>query len=548
MQKLSSLLLITFLFLVPAVCTAALPDGLTEYFSPLEGYLVMPVDDQFLVDLDASKGLHNGDILSIIEQGKAITHPVSGEVIGHLDGNKTFLQITQLKSGYSYARQIDEGPAPQRGAKLTRFSGVPSLFVDVTGKASDIKNALATALPQLDWLAAESDVKPLLVFERSSNLLTVKSAAGTTLASYPQPPLGASATPAIKAAPAAIVAKDAPGNMSTPAGALIVRSEKSGIWNSLKEKSEPVAISAADLDSDGQIETALLTRDTLTIYRFSGQQPKTIASYKISFALTPIGLDIAEDSEGHSVLCISATKDGSPNSLLLKLASGRLEVLEKNIDYLFNVVDLVQTGKSLIGQKRDDFKVPFNTRPVLLSINNGKLLETGPANLPDRLNLFGFDDFTDAEGKTLYAYLNSSDYLKVRTSQEDLWESPEHFGGTETSFDLASDEGDEAPFPYYIPARVLVTGNQEILTFINDGTRLTGRFRYYEKGRFISLKWNGVSLEETWRTTDQNGYIADFVLADIDNDGAREIAAFTQFQHKTVFSKPRSALVVYEIE
>ena len=125
----------------------------------------------------------------------------------------------------------------------------------------------------------------------------------------------------------------------------------------------------------------------------------------------------------------------------------------------------------------------------------------GPLDLPQRINLYGFDDFTDDQGSRLFAYLTESDYLKVRNEQESLWESTDRF--------------DWQP--------------------VN------------EDGRIIALKWNGLVMQETWRTSAQDGYIADFALADIDNDGAKEVAAYTQFQHKSVFSKPRSALVLYEL-
>jgi phenylacetate-coenzyme A ligase PaaK-like adenylate-forming protein len=90
-------------------------------FSPISGIIIMPVGDKYLVDLDASSSLKEGDILTLVMPGEKIIHPVTQKLIGTLDVVKGYLRVSQIKSGYSYATLITEGITPEKG--LGRFRG-----------------------------------------------------------------------------------------------------------------------------------------------------------------------------------------------------------------------------------------------------------------------------------------------------------------------------------------------------------------------------------------------------------------------------------------
>ena len=61
------------------------------------------------------------------------------------------------------------------------------------------------------------------------------------------------------------------------------------------------------------------------------------------------------------------------------------------------------------------------------------------------------------------------------------------------------------------------------------------------------MKWDGVTLHEEWQTADQAGYLADFTLADADNDGEIELVMAIKFQHQNILQKGRSSIVIYEL-
>ncbi|MGZ9137992.1 MAG: hypothetical protein ACXW4K_11120 [Candidatus Deferrimicrobiaceae bacterium] len=126
-------------------------DELVRDFAPISGYVVMPADGGFLIDQDAASGIAVGDLFSVVHPGKKIVHPVTGKVLGTLDRVKGFLQVSQVKSGYSHARPLDVKEEIVAGDVIRRFEHLPTAFLDTTGRGRPIFDRIRTALPGMEW-------------------------------------------------------------------------------------------------------------------------------------------------------------------------------------------------------------------------------------------------------------------------------------------------------------------------------------------------------------------------------------------------------------
>ena len=154
MKSVFKLLLLTLLCW-PLTAFAALPDDVAVDFAVVEGVVVMPINDEYVVDLDARDDLNVGDVLTLVTPGQKIFHPVSKEVIGSVDNVIGFLQVTRIYSGYSYAKVLTAGVQPDNGARVKRFEQVPALFVDTTENGSELVREFKVNLPQFEWLAED---------------------------------------------------------------------------------------------------------------------------------------------------------------------------------------------------------------------------------------------------------------------------------------------------------------------------------------------------------------------------------------------------------
>ncbi len=94
-------------------------------------------------------------------------------------------------------------------------------------------------------------------------------------------------------------------------------------------------------------------------------------------------------------------------------------------------------------------------------------------------------------------------------------------------------------------------GSQEVVVARNRSNM--GRFMQKMKGysgfQFAALSWNGLGLIKDWQTRRMAGYVADWGIADIDNDGQLEIAAGVRTRSgSTPGQSARSTVVVFDLE
>jgi len=83
---------------------------------------------------------------------------------------------------------------------------------------------------------------------------------------------------------------------------------------------------------------------------------------------------------------------------------------------------------------------------------------------------------------------------------------------------------------FYISQRIQVVdmegdGQYEVLVVNNRETlgKVFDRFRSYKSGHVDCLFWDTLGLYSKWKTREISGYIADFLVADFDNDGSLEL-------------------------
>jgi len=190
-----------------------------------------------------------------------------------------------------------------------------------------------------------------------------------------------------------------------------------------------------------------------------------------------------------------------------------------------------------MGQKYSD-AIGFFGIVQKLEWKDGKPQGVKGADIPKGLNLYNFEMADlDRDGTAEIIALDARDYLHIYKkdkdgSWNDIWKSGEFYGGSLNRLEFgASSTNQEASDFIDIKARIVYTelygdGLGEVIISRNDPGTL-GRYfkviRSYDKGEIIDLLWGGNSLEENWRTKKIDGYIADYVVNDIDNDGQKEL-------------------------
>lgn len=586
-QLCSRVCLIVLLLMLPAVSLAGGLTDLKQDFAPIDGVVVMPVSGEFLVDLDATRGLAVGDLLAVVEPGEPIVHPVSGEMLGRVEQVKGLLQVTRVKTGYSYARPVGKTGQLIKGDKIRRFANVRSAFWDYDGAGETFFANLKQALPDLDWqnyATAQSSrpaqPKPLpggdppLVFILREGNLQVRGASFEVIRSYPDVAQGAVAVKpspekqqSVAPAPVEVAPQAAP--IETPAvapaivpaapaqqpatGGIVVKEQnaKQGVWDLRKMRGDAVGVEVAELDGDGQLETAILFRDHLEVGRYHEGQYQGIDRFELPSFAKGIALDAVDlDGDGKAELYLSVVKDFKAESLAVALSGGILQVRQKNIPFLMHRLIMPDGEKLLLGQQLEGGSRIYSSSIFRLENVGGRVTSSGRFQYPWRSTLFGLQPFQLDESGLKFANLGTDQVLQVLLPNGDIvWESSQEFGGTTVGFDIVDNPGGAS----YATEQVLIKPRIEpgpdglLLVPQNDGKSFTSLLSNFGPSRLVAMRWQDGRLQEEWKTTDQEGGMVDFRLADVDNDGVDELAIAVIDSTPGAMSKGQARVVVFEL-
>ena len=564
-------LIVSMCLFFPVSALAELPKQVALDFAVLSGYVVMPINQEYLVDLDARDHLAVGDILTLVIPGKKIYHPVTKEVLGSVDTPVGYLQVTRINSGYSYAKLLTSDVEPQNGAQVRRFEQVPARFVDNKDDGGGLARQLQMDLPQFKWLQEGASEQPLLTFVLKADSLLVKTAGDNLLHKYAvtdNHQLAAPAGPALRTSgvrstkPEPKLLEKAAGSVLSVlnlgddndfmADAGIIRQNAAslrGVWLGPNIEGNPVGVAVADLDGDGQQEIAVALDSKLLIGQVSQGKYVGKAEVAIPAGRQILSLDAADlDNDGRPELYLTAVAQYELASFVVQYTGSDYALAVNNVKWYLRVVELPGQQHALIGQAMGHEKQSFLGNPFHVRLEDNRLVRGDEIVLPGLVNIYSFLPFTDDKNNLIYVYLTMGDYLKVVSAEGvELWESSEYFGGSETCFDNRKGHDGDTVVPTCIQSRLVKTPGNEILVAQNDGQRLMQRYRKFKESRILSMNWNGFAMEENWRTVGQKGYLGDYALADADNDGKNELVMAVKFKHAGYIDKARSAIVLYEL-
>jgi len=559
-------------------------EKIAQEFKPVSGVIIMPVNGDFLIDLDASKGVAEGDLFSVVVPGERVVHPVTGEVLGTLDTVKGLLEVTRVKGGYSYARPIGENKGLEKGDQIRRFENIKAAFWDYDGSGEALFADLRDSLPALEWqgyAAAQAQrppqPKPLpggeppMVFIYRNGQLEVRGAMFQVLASFP---VGAEVAAAPAPVPASKVAVPVPqpvptlqpkavvpvpvpaaGIQKTPkrTSSAIVQQEQpqtSDVWTGFKWDDNPLGVEVADFDGDGSQEIAVLFKKRLEIDRIkdgSRQQLFTLPLGKIDKTLTISSADL--DGTGKPELFISAVNGKKVASLVVAEQGGGYQVVQQGMNWFLRAMQLPDGGKVVLGQKLGDALHLYDTEVHRIEWNGREYAAAGLFSRPWQTSIFSLQAFSDAQGELRFAEISDNDRLRVFSADARvLWESSRAYGGRTAFFPQNDYTGgaDYATKDIYISPRQHLMADGTLMAPLNEGARFSSSFNSLGPCEVVALRWDGSVMVEQWHTKPQEGTMVDFVMADVDNDGQQEVALLVLYARAGVLSKGKAGLRVFE--
>ncbi len=334
------------------------------------------------------------------------------------------------------------------------------------------------------------------------------------------------------------------------------------VWKSRKFRAAIRGIDVGDVTGNGQKETVFITTNTVHIYRKVGEQFSRIGEHQGSKAhsFTGVGTaDINQNGKAEIYITSHAEKIERLFSFVLEWNGSRFEPIGKNLNWHLRVIRLPDRGNILLGQERA-FRTLFKPGVFEMMWSGGRLTPAQDFILPPRVNIYGFTygDILN-NNREMVAAFTRSDYIRIiDQSGAEEWSSSERYGGTENHMDYIPEvqaiyDPDQV-HRYYIPQKLHIVdfdgdGLNELIAVRNhDASKILKRFRLFKNGQIECLAWKDLGMELKWRTQKVAGHISDYVIADMNNDGKKELVFSVAARTGPVLGKDKSYIVSWGIQ
>jgi hypothetical protein len=407
------------------------------------------------------------------------------------------------------------------------------------------------AKPDLSYTGKFKDVK-----KEADNVIKVKAvvAPGVELAK-----------------PADIMEVDSGGDAPEP---VVVITRKIG-EKTLKRRSSNldgffVSMTGADLDGDGFDEIFMISDEKLLIANFGLEGLKIIKEFSFPAQEQNISLSSGDsDRDGRDEVYLARLVRGKPASLSIEYLNGSYVVNDTGLNYFLRVIEIEGEGGELLAQ---GFKPESGFfRKILRIKKDGKsYTENGKFDIPKSVARSGLSNFQiidiDKDGTNEIVTLGKRGNLTVYKADanskfKEYFRSPESYGGSLNELQRPETVGYEysvAYDPYYMPSEIKYgdfdsDGVEEIMVKRNVAGglgKLAKKVMFYKSGSLHRLSWNVALFEEEWKTRDISGYIADFMIADLDGDGTNEATMIVVENLGNMFKRDKmhSYLLSYSIK
>ncbi len=290
-----------------------------------------------------------------------------------------------------------------------------------------------------------------------------------------------------------------------------------------------------DVDGDKKNELVFMDRNTLYIFKYDGEKMSLFQKIEAGNENNFLTLDVADlNRNGHAEIIVTSVVADDLRSFILEYEEGRFKRIPLKSNWFFRVLVLPKEGPILLGQQRGSDGLPID--PVYRMVWKKKSFEKGPKmDFPKGTSMFGVATADiRGKGKPDTIFLDELERLNIFSQDgKTQWKSPDRFGGTGNYYETTKKKNDnyrdDSAWRFYITGRVLVKdlnrdGQLQVILNKNEPTsRLLKRSRSYETGEIYSLAWDQDGLVTNWKTRPIQGYIADYQVKDVDNDGNEEL-------------------------
>lgn len=538
-QALSLILAVITLLVIPFVAAAADPVRVVVIPFKMNSDQDLGFLQNGIFDMLSTRLSHTGEVEVV---AKEKTEEVSKDISGSIDDGIARTVGAKLDADYVLFGSLTVvGNSVSMDAKMVDMAGIkePLTFYQQTQGMDEV-------IPAINAFASEINQK---AFGKQAEVKT------PAMVSAPQQ------NQSIYAHPERMWEEDAAkGGMIPGVGSpfIVGRAGVSGFQKTRNFDFEAEGLALGDLTGDGVNEAVIMESQSLHIFRNQAGRLAELKEVPGEKFLSYIYVSVADINDNGRdeifVTCLNNTTK-SLDSFVLEWNGSDFVQIAQGEKWYFNVIYHPVQGKILVGQKRGIGDLFMEGIFQLIWDGRG-YVEQNKLPLPKGMIVYGFalGDPTN-EGGDMVVSIDDGGQLKIFTSAGSKeWVSDERFGGSEKSLRYIGPDRSESENRIFLPQRIfLVDSNNdnknEVLVVKNEAFtgRLFKNFRRYASGTFQALTWDGLGLNPLWQTQKISGYVSDYYLADMNNDGKQELVATVVSRRDNIITSPKSTVIWYDL-
>ncbi|MCK5418145.1 MAG: VCBS repeat-containing protein, partial [Desulfobacterales bacterium] len=353
------------------------------------------------------------------------------------------------------------------------------------------------------------------------------------------------------------------------------------LWKTQTFKIEIKGFAIGDVDGDKNNEAVFISSKKVFIYRYVNrrfikiaelQGPRSDSLGGIDIGVSPdtfIGIDVADiNANGTAEIFVTNLSETNRlRSFVLEWNGTEFKTLTQDENWYYRVIKASQKGLPILLGQKGGFTDAFSGPIYALGWDNVRYVTEEKQRLPRRVLVYGltYGDVLN-EGRDSVLVIKKNGILSIldQDGQEE-WTSSETYGGSNVYLLSPADmkekkkEGQQidptAGKGLYLQQRIFVTDlnqdkkNEVIVVKNHDVSRgAFHRYRKFTSGHFEGLVWDNVGLRGIWKTRKFSGYISDYDVGDLDNDGTDELVFAVMAKSEGPISDPKSYIVAWSLK
>jgi TolB-like protein len=351
--------------------------------------------------------------------------------------------------------------------------------------------------------------------------------------------------------------------------------KRKGFWMSQQFPTEFKGMDIGDVNGDGKNEVVTIDDHNIYIYQKTDVEFKLLQQISGKAYDKYLSVDVADiRGSGVKQIFVTSVNETTLDSFVLEFKDGKYEKIASDLRWFLRVID-TPSGIPLLLCQSYGFDQIFNTLIYEMVWRNGKFIADQQMKIPQGLSIYGLaiDNFGTGGSDEKIIALDDLDHICIfrKTTKplsriftfgfknDDLiWRGDDEFGGSNNYLENVVDkkryEEENNVKSAYVNLRILTydlnkNGKKQLIIVKNSSStgRLLKNLKLFTSSEIYNLEWDGISMAENWRTKKINGYVADYIFKDIDNDGKPELVLAVVLSVGSSV-REKSVIVVYKLD